>query len=162
MSTLSRPGSVCLYFCLKDAQAQVRCAMFRSRGMLLRFKPADGARVLVRARLSLYEARGEFQLIVEHMEATGEGALLRAFEQLKHRLAAEGLFAADLKRGLPKIARRIGVITSPTGAAIRDVLSVMRRRFPLAEIDVLPVPVQGRDAPAAIIAMLAAASKARR
>jgi len=162
ISNLSRPGSGHLYFSLKDAQAQVRCAMFRSRGLLLRFKPAEGTRVLVRARLSLYEARGEFQLIVEHMEPTGEGALLRAFEQLKNRLAAEGLFAADLKRGLPRIARRIGVITSPTGAAIRDVLSVIRRRFPLADLEVLPVPVQGRDAPAAIICMLAAASKARR
>ena len=162
ISNLSRPGSGHLYFCLKDAQAQVRCAMFRSRGVLLGFKPAEGTRVLVRARLSLYEARGEFQLIVEHMEPTGEGALLRAFEQLKNRLAAEGLFAAELKRGLPKIAGRIGVITSPTGAAVRDVLSVIRRRFALANVEVLPVPVQGRDAPAAIIGMLAAASKARR
>jgi exodeoxyribonuclease VII large subunit len=162
ISNLSKPGSGHLYFCLKDSQAQVRCAMFRSRGVLLRFKPADGQRVLARARLSLYEARGEFQLIVEHLEPTGEGALLRAFEQLKTRLAAEGLFAADLKRPLPKLARRIGVITSPTGAAIRDVLSVIRRRFPLADIEILPVPVQGRDAPAAIIAALNAASKARR
>jgi len=162
ISNLSRPGSGHLYFSLKDAQAQVRCAMFRSRGILLRFKPADGTRVLVRARLSLYEARGEFQLIVEHMEPTGEGALLRAFEQLKTRLAAEGLFAPEHKRALPKLARRIGVITSPSGAAIRDVLSVIRRRFPLADIEVLPVPVQGRDAAAAIIAMLGAASKARR
>jgi len=162
ISNLSRPGSGHMYFSLKDAQAQVRCAMFRSRAILLRFKPADGARVLVRARLSLYEARGEFQLIVEHMEPTGEGALLRAFEELKTRLAAEGLFAADLKRSLPKLARRIGVITSPTGAAIRDVLSVIRRRFPLADIEVLPVPVQGREAPAAIVAMLNAVSKARR
>jgi len=162
ISNLSRPGSGHLYFCLKDAQAQVRCAMFRSRGILLRFKPADGQRVLARARLSLYEARGEFQLIVEHLEPTGEGALLRAFEQLKTRLAAEGLFAAGLKRALPKLARRIGVITSPTGAAIRDVLSVIRRRFPLADIEVLPVPVQGREAPAAILRMLNAASIARR
>ena len=162
VSNLSRPGSGHIYFSLKDAQAQVRCAMFRSRAILLRFKPADGTRVLVRARLSLYEARGEFQLIVEHMEPTGEGALLRAFEQLKNRLAAEGLFAAESKRALPKLARRIGVITSPTGAAIRDVLSVIRRRFPLADIEVLPVPVQGRGAPDAIIATLGAASKARR
>jgi exodeoxyribonuclease VII large subunit len=162
VSNLSRPGSGHLYFCLKDAQAQVRCAMFRSRGILLRFKPADGQRVLARARLSLYEARGEFQLIVEHLEPTGEGALLRAFEQLKTRLAAEGLFAASLKRTLPKLARRIGVITSPTGAAVRDVLSVVRRRFPLAELEILPVPVQGREAPAAIIRALQAASQARR
>jgi exodeoxyribonuclease VII large subunit len=162
ISNLSRPGSGHIYFCLKDAQAQVRCAMFRSRALLLRFKPADGTRVLARARLSLYEARGEFQLIVEHLEPTGEGALLRAFEQLKQRLAAEGLFAADLKRALPKLPQRIGVITSPTGAAIRDVLSVIKRRFPLAAVEVLPVPVQGRDAAAAIAAMLTAASKARR
>ena len=162
ISNLSRPGSGHLYFSLKDAQAQVRCAMFRSRAILLRFKPTDGTRVLVRARLSLYEARGEFQLIVEHMEPTGEGALLRAFEQLKSRLAAEGLFAADSKRALPRLAQRIGVITSPTGAAIRDVLSVFHRRFPLADIEILPVPVQGRDASPAIIGMLAAASEARR
>ena len=162
ISNLSRPGSGHLYFSLKDAQAQVRCAMFRSRAALLRFKPADGARVLVRARLSLYEARGEFQLVVEHMEPTGEGALLRAFEELKKRLAAEGIFAPELKRALPKVARRIGVITSPTGAAVRDVLSVVGRRFALADIEVLPVPVQGREAPAAIIRMLGAAAKARR
>ena len=162
ISNLSRPGSGHLYFCLKDAQAQVRCAMFRSRGILLRFKPADGTRVLARARLSLYEARGEFQLIVEHLEPTGEGALLRAFEQLKTRLAAEGLFATNLKRALPKLARRIGVITSPSGAAVRDVISVIRRRFPLANVEVLPVPVQGRDAPAAIIRVIDAASSTRR
>ena len=162
ISNLARPGSGHLYFCLKDKLAQVRCAMFRSRSLLLRFKPADGARVLVRARLSLYEARGEFQLVVEHMEPTGEGALLRAFEELKKRLAAEGLFAVELKRALPKMAHRIGVITSPTGAAVRDVLSVIGRRFPLADIEILPVPVQGREAPAAIIAMLRAASQSRR
>jgi exodeoxyribonuclease VII large subunit len=162
ISNFSRPASGHAYFSLKDAHAQIRCAMFKSRSILLRFKPADGMRVLARARVSLYEARGEFQLIVEHMEPTGEGALLRAFEQLKTRLAAEGLFAANLKRALPKIARRIGVITSPTGAAIRDVLSVIRRRFPLADVEILPVPVQGRDAPAAIIAVLDAASKMRR
>lgn len=162
ISNCSRPASGHFYFNLKDAQAQVRCAMFRSRAQLLRFKPGDGARVLARARVSLYEARGEFQLIVEHMEEAGEGALLRAFEQLKNRLAAEGLFDAARKRPLPRLARRIGVITSPTGAAIRDVLSVIARRFALAVVDVLPVPVQGREAPPAIVAMIAAASRARR
>ena len=162
ISNFSRPASGHLYFSLKDAQAQVRCAMFKPKSTFLRFKPGDGMRVLARARVSLYEARGEFQLIVEHLEESGEGALLREFEQLKARLAAEGLFDATRKRPLPKLPRRIGVITSPTGAAVRDVLSVIARRFPLVEIEILPVPVQGKDAPAAIVAMLNAASRAHR
>ena len=162
ISNFSRPASGHLYFTLKDAQAQVRCAMFKPKSTFLRFKPGDGMRVLARARVSLYEARGEFQLIVEHLEESGEGALLREFEQLKSRLAAEGLFDAARKRPLPKLPRRIGVITSPTGAAVRDVLSVIARRFPLVEIEILPVPVQGKDAPAAIVAMLNAASRAHR
>jgi exodeoxyribonuclease VII large subunit len=162
ISNFSRPASGHLYFSLKDAQAQIRCAMFRNRAMLLRFKPGDGTRVLARVRVSLYEARGEFQLIVEHLEEAGEGALLRAFEQLKARLAAEGLFDAAKKRPLPKLPRCIGVITSATGAAIRDVLSVLARRFPLAEVEVIPVPVQGKEAPPAIVAAMNAASKAQR
>ena len=162
LSNLSRPASGHLYFNLKDAQAQVRCAMFRLKAQLLRFRPADGQRVLARARVSLYEARGEFQLIVEHMEQAGEGALLRAFEALKQKLAAEGLFDAARKRRIPPLPRHVGVITSPTGAAIRDVLIVISRRFPLARIEILPVPVQGKDAPPAIAAMLRAASRAGR
>jgi exodeoxyribonuclease VII large subunit len=162
ISNLARPVSGHLYFSLKDATAQIRCAMFRPRSSYLRFRPSDGIRVLVRARVSLYEARGEFQLIVEHMEEAGEGALLRAFAALKQRLAAEGLFDPSRKRPLPRLPRRIGVITSPTGAAIRDVLSVIRRRFPLVEIELLPVPVQGKEAPSAIVGMLAAACAARR
>ena len=162
ISNFSRPVSGHLYFSLKDAQAQIRCAMFRNRAMLLRFRPADGTRVLARARVSLYEARGEFQLIVEHLEEAGEGALLRAFEQLKTKLAAEGLFDAAKKRALPALPRRIGVVTSATGAAIRDVLSVLSRRFPLVDVEVIPVPVQGKEAPPAIVAALNAASKARR
>ena len=162
ISNFSRPASGHLYFSLKDAQAQVRCAMFKTRSAYLRFKPADGQRVLARSRVSLYEARGEFQLIVEHLEEAGEGALLRAFEQLKAKLAAEGLFDAADKRPIPKLPRRIGVITSPTGAAIRDVLSVIARRFPLVEVEILPVPVQGKEAPPAIVAMLNAVSKANR
>jgi len=160
ISNFSRPASGHLYFSLKDAQAQVRCAMFKPKSTFLRFRPADGMRVLARVRVGLYEARGEFQLIVEHMEEAGEGALLREFEQLKARLAAEGLFDAARKRELPRMPRRIGVLTSPSGAAIRDVLSVIARRFPLIRVDLLPVPVQGREAPAAIIAMLLAASRA--
>jgi exodeoxyribonuclease VII large subunit len=162
ISNFSRPASGHLYFTLKDNAAQVRCAMFRPRSTWLRFKPADGMHVLARARVSLYEARGEFQLIVESLEEAGVGALQRAFEQLKAKLAAEGLFDAADKRPIPPLPRRIGVITSPTGAAIRDVLSVIARRFPLADVEVLPVPVQGKEAAPAIVAMLSAASKARR
>lgn len=162
LSNVSRPASGHLYFTLKDAAAQVRCAMFKPRSTWLRFKPGDGAHVLARARVSLYEARGEFQLIVEHMEEAGEGALRRAFELLKAKLQAEGLFDQERKRALPRWPRRIGVITSATGAAIRDVLSVARRRCPLTEIEILPVPVQGREAPPAIVAMLQAASRSGR
>ncbi len=162
LSNVSRPASGHIYFTLKDAGAQVRGALFKSRTFGMRFKPVDGMQVLVRGKVSLYEARGEFQLIAEHMEPAGEGALQREFERLKARLAAEGFFDAALKRPLPAWPRRIGVITSPSGAAIRDVLSVLARRFPLVEVDVLPVPVQGRDAPAAIVAMLRAANLAAR
>jgi len=162
ISNFSRPASGHLYFTLKDGGAQVRCAMFRPRSTWLRFRPADGMHVLARVRVSLYEARGEFQLVVDSLEESGEGALQRAFEQLKAKLAAEGLFEAALKRALPPLPRRIGVLTSASGAAVRDVLSVVARRFPLVTVEVLPVPVQGREAPAAIVAMLHAASRARR
>lgn len=162
ISNFMRPSSGHFYFSLKDAQAQVRCAMFKPKSTFLRFKPTDGSRVLVRARVSLYEARGEFQVVVEHMEEAGEGALLREFQRLKAKLAAEGLFDAARKRPLPKLSHRIGVITSATGAAIRDVLSVFARRFPLVEVEVLPVPVQGREAPPAIVRMIERASAARR
>lgn len=162
ISNFARPASGHLYFTLKDATAQVRCAMFRPKSSWLKFRPADGMHVLARARVSLYEARGEFQLIIESLEEAGAGALQRAFEELKTRLEAEGLFAAAHKRALPRMSRRIGVITSPTGAAVRDVLSVLARRFPLVQVEILPVPVQGKDAPAAIVAMLEAASRARR
>jgi exodeoxyribonuclease VII large subunit len=133
--------------------------MFRNRNQLLRFKPADGLQVLVRARISLYEARGEYQLIVEHMEEAGAGALQRAFEALKARLAAEGLFATEHKQPLPVLPRRIGVITSPTGAAIRDILSVLARRFPAIPVLVYPVPVQGEGAGARIAAALQTAGR---
>jgi exodeoxyribonuclease VII large subunit len=154
LSNVARPASGHLYFTLKDNAAQVRCAMFKPKSGWLRFKPTDGMHVLARARVGLYEPRGEFQLVVEHLEPAGEGALQREFERLKAQLDAEGLFAQERKRPLPRFARRIGVITSATGAAIRDVLSVMARRWPLVEVDVLPVPVQGREAPPAIVAML--------
>jgi exodeoxyribonuclease VII large subunit len=162
LSNVARPASGHLYFTLKDSGAQVRCAMFRPKSGWLKFRPADGMHVLVRARVGLYEPRGEFQLVAEHMEPAGEGALQREFEQLKARLDAEGLFDPAHKRPLPRYARRIGVITSATGAAIRDVLSVMSRRWPLADVDVLPVPVQGREAPPAIVQMLRKASASGR
>ena len=162
LSNVARPASGHLYFTLKDSAAQVRCAMFKPKSSWLRFKPADGMQVLVRARVGLYEPRGEFQLVAEHMEPAGEGALQREFERLKAQLDAEGLFAQERKRPLPDFARRIGVITSATGAAIRDVLSVFARRWPLADVDVLPVPVQGREAPPAIVTMLRKAAASGR
>lgn len=158
----TRAASGHWYFSLKDAAAEVRCAMFARENARLRFRPGNGTRVLARARVSLYEARGSFQLIVEQMEDAGEGALRRAFEQLKAKLQAEGLFDESRKRTLPVFPRRIGVITSASGAAVRDVLSVARRRFALTEIDVLPVLVQGTEAPAQIAAMLRKAANAGR
>jgi exodeoxyribonuclease VII large subunit len=162
LSNVARPASGHLYFTLKDSGAQVRCAMFKPKASTLRFRPVDGLQVLVRAKVGLYEPRGEFQLVAESMEPSGEGALQREFEQLKARLDAEGLFAPARKRALPRFPRRIGVITSATGAAVRDVLSVLARRWPLAEVEILPVPVQGREAPPAIVNMLRKASASRR
>ncbi|HEC15987.1 MAG TPA: exodeoxyribonuclease VII large subunit [Sedimenticola sp.] len=159
ISNLARPSSGHIYFSLKDARAQVRCAMFRMRRMHLRFQPGNGMQVLVRARVSLYEARGEFQLAVEHMEPAGEGALRQAFEELKQRLGAEGLFDAAHKKPLPPFPKRIGVITSPTGAAIRDLLTVLRRRFPGISVVVYPVPVQGEGAAARIADMIRLADR---
>ena len=159
ISNLARPASGHIYFSLKDPQAQVRCAMFRMKRQRLRFQPENGQQVLVRARISLYEGRGEYQLIVEHMEPAGEGALQQAFERLKQQLAAEGLFDTARKRPLPMFPRRVGLITSPTGAAIRDVLTVMRRRFPGIPVTVYPIPVQGSEAPAAISRMIGIADE---
>ncbi len=146
LSNVARPASGHLYFTLKDARAQVRCAMFRNRNRGLGFTPEEGMQVLVRAGVSLYEPRGDYQLIVEHMEEAGDGALRRAFEALKNRLDKEGLFDPAHKKPLPALPRRIGVVTSPTGAAIRDILSVLRRRFPAVPVLLYPVPVQGGEA----------------
>ena len=158
----TRAASGHWYFSLKDAAAEVRCAMFARENARLRFRPGNGTRVLARARVSLYEARGSFQLVIEQMEDAGEGALRRAFEQLKAKLQAEGLFDENRKRTLPAFPHRLGVITSARGAAIRDVLSVARRRFALTAIEVLPVLVQGMEAPAQIAAMLRNAAKSGR
>jgi exodeoxyribonuclease VII large subunit len=140
----------------------VRCALFRQNAQRLRFLPRDGAQVLARGRLTLYEARGDYQLVLEHLEESGEGALRQAFELLKARLAAEGLFDEARKRPLPRFVRRLGVITSPSGAAVRDVLSVLARRWPLLEVEVLPVQVQGECAAAEITTMLRAAQDSGR
>jgi exodeoxyribonuclease VII large subunit len=154
ISNFSRPSSGHWYFSLKDSGAQVRCAMFRQRNMLCVFTARDGQKVLVRARIGLYEPRGEYQLIVDHMEDAGLGALKRQFEELSAKLAAEGLYDAARKRALPSLPRRIGVITSPTGAAVRDILHVLARRFPAAAVLIYPVPVQGAQAAAEIVAAL--------
>ncbi len=157
VSNLSRPASGHLYFSLKDTSAQVRCAMFRNRAMLLPAPIKDGQLVLVRARVTLYEARGDYQLSVESIEPAGQGALQLAFERLKAKLDAEGLFAAARKRTLPLWLKRLGLITSPRGAAVHDVLSVLQRRFPLLPVELWPVPVQGAEAAAEIRAALQAA-----
>ncbi|CAK0746919.1 Exodeoxyribonuclease 7 large subunit [Gammaproteobacteria bacterium] len=157
VSGFSRPTSGHWYFTLKDATATVRCAMFRNRNRFVGFIPHDGMRVLLRIQVGLYESRGEFQLVGEHLELSGVGALLRAFEELKRRLAAEGLFDNARKRSVPSLPQCIGVVTSPTSAAIRDVLTVLHRRFSAIPVIIYPVPVQGTDAPPRIAAALALA-----
>jgi exodeoxyribonuclease VII large subunit len=159
ISNLSRPSSGHWYFSLKDANAQVRCCMFRQRNMLCRFGVKDGQKVMVRARLGLYEPRGEYQLVIEHMEDAGLGALQRQFEQLAAKLSAEGLFATERKRPLPKLPKRIGIITSPTGAAIRDILHVLARRFAAIPVLIYPVSVQGAAATAEVCAAIFSAGR---
>jgi exodeoxyribonuclease VII large subunit len=146
ISNLSRPASGHVYFSLKDAQAQVRCAFFRQHQRRLGLALRDGLHVLARARVSLYEGRGDYQLIVEYLEEAGEGALRRAFDALKQRLSQEGLFDVAHKKPLPKLPRRLGIITSPSGAVLHDILTTLRRRFPGIAVLVFPVPVQGEGA----------------
>ena len=146
ISNLAQPSSGHLYFTLKDQDAQVRCALFRGPARGLGFKPANGMRVLARAQVSLYEPRGEYQLIVDYLEEAGDGALRRAFEALKAKLAGEGLFDNDRKRAIPVPPNCVGIITSPTGAAVRDILTVLKRRFPALPVILFPVKVQGTEA----------------
>ena len=160
LSNVSTPSSGHWYFTLKDDQAQVRCCMFRNRNTLVRFKPQQGQHVLLRARVSLYEGRGDYQIIAEHMEEAGSGALQRAFDELKHRLSQEGLFNEAHKKTLPAIPQHLGVITSPTGAAIRDVLSVLERRFPSIPVTVIPVAVQGKESAPQIVKAIDLANRA--
>lgn len=158
ISNLAQPSSGHLYFTLKDAGAQIRAAMFRGNNRFLSFTPKNGQQVLVKARLSLYAPRGDYQLIVEQMEEAGLGALRRAFDELRLRLQQEGLFEPARKRPLPAPARHIAVITSPTGAAVRDILSVLRRRFASLPVTVIPVPVQGKEAAPAIVRAISLAN----
>nr|VFK45266.1 MAG: exodeoxyribonuclease VII large subunit [Candidatus Kentron sp. TC] len=161
LSNLARPRSGHLYFSLKDEDCQIRCAMFRTYNQHVNFALEDGARVLARARASVYPQRGDFQLIVEYIEEAGEGALRRAFEILKRKLAGEGLFDASHKKPLPSIPGQIGVITSPSGAAIRDILTVLGRRLPGIPVLVYPASVQGRNAVAEIVRMIELADRRR-
>ncbi len=161
LSNFSQPSSGHWYFSLKDRDAQVRCAMFRLKNAALGFTPKAGQHVIARGRVSLYEPRGEYQLIVDHLEEAGVGALQREFERLKTKLAAEGLFAGERKRSLPRFPRRIAVVTSPTGAAVRDVLNILARRFPPAAVLVYPTAVQGAAAAPAIVQALQLASARR-
>lgn len=159
ISNLVAAASGHLYFTLKDDESQVRAAMFRGRSRFLGTRPRNGMLVRVRARPSLYLARGEYQLIVEHLEDAGQGSLQRAYEALKARLAAEGLFDAGRKRPIPRFPRAIGIVTSPTGAAIHDILTVLRRRAPWIPLVLYPTLVQGREAAPGIASAIAAANR---
>lgn len=159
ISNFKKLGSGHSYFSLKDAAAQIRCALFKNRLSTLTFEPKNGMHVLLQARVSLYEERGDFQLIVEYLEETGDGALRRAFELLKKRLSEEGLFAATHKKTLPKLPQCIGIVTSPTGAAIRDIVSILKRRFPAIPILIYPTQVQGSEAAGKITQALKCANR---
>lgn len=158
LTNFSRPASGHWYFTLKDRDAQVRCAMFRQRNAALRFVPKDGQLVMARVRVGLYEPRGEYQLQVEHLEDSGVGALRREFDRLKDKLQSEGLFASALKRPLPTLPHRIGVVTSPSGAAIRDILHILARRFAAVPVVIYPTAVQGKDAVPQLLAAISQAS----
>ncbi len=146
LSGIARPASGHLYFSLKDPSAQIRCAFFKQRNYLLSFRLKDGMKVLVRGRISLYEPRGDYQLTVEHMEPAGEGDLHKAYELLKKTLQAQGLFDQSLKKAIPDMPKCIGIITSPAGAAVRDILHILKRRYPVAQVIIYPSVVQGGDA----------------
>ncbi|ACV27244.1 exodeoxyribonuclease VII large subunit [Kangiella koreensis] len=159
ISNLALPASGHWYFTLKDNGAQLRCAIFKNRNRSARFTPEDGQQVLLRAKLSLYEPRGDIQLIGEYIEPAGEGALQIAFNRLKEKLQAEGLFAPELKRPIPKFPNKIGIITSPSGAAIRDVLTVLKRRMPQIPVIIYPSQVQGEKAAKSLIKQLEVANQ---
>ncbi|HXY76626.1 MAG TPA: exodeoxyribonuclease VII large subunit, partial [Steroidobacteraceae bacterium] len=158
LSNFTQPPSGHWYFSLKDRNAQLHCAMFRLKNTLVGFVPRPGMQVLVRGRISVYEPRGEYQLIVEHLEEAGIGALKREFERLKNKLAAEGLFALERKRALPRFPRRIAVVTSTSGAALHDVVHILALRYPPAAVLIYPAAVQGTAAVPSLVAALGSAS----
>ncbi|MCW8983176.1 MAG: exodeoxyribonuclease VII large subunit, partial [Gammaproteobacteria bacterium] len=159
ISNLAKPRSGHIYFTLKDEFAQVRCAMFRMRATHLRFTPKEGQQVLTRVRVSLYENRGDYQLIVESMEEAGSGALQRAFEALKFKLQSEQLFSQELKQPIPDNPQTIGIVTSASGAAIRDILSVLARRNPAIRVIIYPTSVQGEMAAPEIVRAIESANR---
>ncbi|MFQ3229292.1 MAG: exodeoxyribonuclease VII large subunit [Reinekea sp.] len=159
ISTLSKPASGHIYFTLKDSQAQIRCAMFKGSLAKNTYKPVAGDEVLVYGRLSLYEGRGDYQLIVSSMQPRGEGALQAAFFQLKEKLSKEGLFDLAVKKSLPPVIRTVGLVTSSTGAALHDVISVLNRRFPLIKLILYPSQVQGAEATATIVNAIETANR---
>ncbi|CAI1052969.1 Exodeoxyribonuclease 7 large subunit [Serratia rubidaea] len=159
ISNFSQPASGHWYFTLKDDRAQVRCAMFRNSNRRVNFRPQNGQQVLVRASITLYEPRGDYQLIAENMQPAGDGLLQQQFEQLKQQLAAEGLFDQQFKQPLPSPAKRLGVITSASGAALHDILQVLQRRDPSLPIVIYPTSVQGADAPLQIVRAIEAANR---
>ena len=159
ISNFARPSSGHWYLTLKDQQAQVRCAMFKNSNARVSFKPANGISVLVRCRVGLYEGRGDYQLIIEHMEEAGFGALQRQFDQLKAKLANESLFDQAHKQPMPTSANHIGVVTSPTGAAFKDILAVLNRRFPSIKVTLFPTAVQGDQAAGQIVEAIANANQ---
>lgn len=159
ISNLAKPASGHIYFTLKDSQAQVRCALFRQNAARVRQALRDGLAVKVRGKVSLFEGRGDYQLILDAVEPAGDGSLRLAFEALKEKLGAEGLFASERKVALPSHPRRIGIVSSPTGAVIRDIISVFRRRAPQVELTLIPTAVQGREATAQIVRALQLADR---
>ena len=159
VSNFKRHSSGHLYFTLKDETSQIPAVMFAGANRLLQFRPEDGMKVVARGRVTVYEARGQYQLYVEWMEYDGLGALYEAFERLKAKLAAEGLFAEEVKRAIPAFPGIVGLVTSVEGAAIRDMLNILKRRFPLAEVRLYPTAVQGPDAPEAIVGAINLANR---
>ena len=159
ISNFSQPVSGHWYLSLKDENAQVRCAMFRMKNLRVSFRPTNGMQVLVRANVSLYEPRGDYQLIIESMHLAGEGLLMQQFEALKMKLAAEGLFAQHLKKNLPHFSKAVGIITSKTGAALQDILHILQRRDPSLKIIIYPTAVQGKDAATDLAQMIELANQ---
>lgn len=162
ISNISRPASGHWYFTLKDSGAQISCAMFKRRSAYVKFNPRVGDHLKVRAKVSLYEGRGDYQLIVEHMEQAGFGLLQKRFEELKSKLQSEGLFAPEVKQALPRQCRHLAVVTSPSGAAVRDVLSVLERRFPSLPVTIIPSPVQGDESANLLVKAINLADKDER